>query len=705
MPQPKRDDRNRDFRGGFGRAGLRGGRAGGGIRGGGSRGGGRGGASKQCWKFQETGSCPSGNRCPYSHDLSSDLNTGPSMESRRVKPESTPEQEEARGNYNSWKRLIKRQPTANDTRTIELIWNGALTILDGDDRDCKQMLPRDLDDEANYGREHILTLLTMVALPHGYSKFLDLVRPFLLVISHPAILKCLSVDTFVGGLYNFISGSNGTRAIPFFRRLNTSLLGQHAASITHTPGENLETALIAMSTALRELLRREHRASFNEDLPELVNTMENVVKGLGIGSHSMAFQIVNNIIGELRGMIGRAKGLLQQEEEPEIGGVSTTVVTSTYPRELILPRDRHDNDKLDITKIQIIPTEDEIRSDHAEFLPSTDLDQPHFLTDSASRHLDTHFRLLRHDIFGELSETLSGVLLAIDNDPAVIKDPKSILGNIRAYPNPRAYIRYVSFDQRRGLEVQISFPQPLALRKKSAKERREWWEDSKRLEEGVLLCFLFAQDTKSSLLFFTVTEKCLDIRKDDGLTRHQHQATIKAKLTTRNQKDFEATTRLSCQNISGLLVEFPGVLLATFVPVLENIQEMQRLSRLPFRQWILPDRVSAHRVSPKTAEIPPPLYARSPAFTFSLNSILKNPSGAMSLSTTMLAGGSRTTEVLEAKTNLDRGQCQGLIAALTREFAFIQGPPGTGKSYLGVQLMRVLLANKEKADLGPIVVV
>lgn len=633
------------------------------------------------------------------------MNSGQLMEPRRVRPEPTPEQEEAQGNYNSWKRLIKRQPTANDTRTIELIWNGALTILDGDDRDCKHMLPRDLDDEVNYGREHILTLLTMVALPHGYSKFVDLVRPFLLVISHPALLDCLSVDTFVGGLYNFISGSNGTRAIPFFRRLSTSLLGQHAASITHTPCEELERALIAMSTTLRELLRREQRATFNEDLPKLVNTMENVVGGLGIGPHSMTFQIVNNIIGEVRGMIGRAKGLLQQEEEPEVGGVSTTVVTSTYPRDLILPRDRHDNDKLDITKIQIIPTEDEIRSDHAEFLPSTDLDQPHFLTDSAERHLDTHFRLLRHDIFGELGEALSGVLLALDNDPAVIEDPKTILDNIRAYANPRAHIRYVSFDRRRGLEVQISFPQPSALRKKSAAERSKWWEDSKRLEEGVLLCLLFAKDAKSSLLFFTVSEKCIDTRKDDGLTHHQHQATIKAKLATRSQNDFEEMTRLSCQNISGLLVEFPGVLLATFVPVLENIQKMHRLSRLPFRQWILPDRVSSQGFLPKAVDIPPPLYARSPAFTFSLNSILKDPNGVMSLTTSMLADINRTIDALEAQTQLDRGQCQALIAAFTREFAFIQGPPGTGKSYLGVQLMKVLLNNKRKADLGPIVVV
>lgn len=34
-----------------------------------------------------------------------------------------------------------------------------------------------------------------------------------------------------------------------------------------------------------------------------------------------------------------------------------------------------------------------------------------------------------------------------------------------------------------------------------------------------------------------------------------------------------------------------------------------------------------------------------------------------------------------------------LQAALSSEFALIQGPPGTGKSYVGIQLIKVLLAN------------
>jgi Rad3-related DNA helicase len=37
--------------------------------------------------------------------------------------------------------------------------------------------------------------------------------------------------------------------------------------------------------------------------------------------------------------------------------------------------------------------------------------------------------------------------------------------------------------------------------------------------------------------------------------------------------------------------------------------------------------------------------------------------------------------------------------------ALIQGPPGTGKSYTGVALMKVLMANKAAAKLGPVICV
>jgi hypothetical protein len=493
--------------------------------------------------------------------------------------------------------------------------------------------------------------------------------------------------------------------MPFFERLSTSLLENHLKSTFHESNTILETVLVAMSVALRELLKREPRATFHEDLPDLVNSLENILEVAGIDRQIAPFQVVRNGIEELRRTIARAKGRLQHEEEPPMGGVMTSVVVSTYPRDIAPPRDRHDNDKLDITMINILPTEDEIRSDHAPFLPSTDLDQPHFLADPVERHLDTHFRLYRHDCFGEVSEALGAATIAIEADPGVLEDAKFSLGNIRAYTHPKAHIRDVTFDHRRGLEVQISFPPPHHLKKKSSADRRKWWEDSKRLQEGILLCFLFFNGTRASLLFLTVSEKCTDTNKEPSLTSDKYEPTITAKLATRLERDLEVLTGLSFEKRRGLLVEFPGVLLATFVPILENIQNMQRSSRLPFRQWILPESEPIRTQASTTSEVPPPLYARGRNFTHSLSSISKDSENPFDLIPSTSLNNDAVTDEIEARTELDRGQCQALVSALTREFALIQGPPGTGKSYLGVHIMRVLQACRSKADLGPVVVV
>ena len=626
-----------------------------------------------------------------------------SSDSPGERPQTTREQQQAKAEYSLWKKLIKTPPKPNDIGTIENLWSGAVTILNGDDRDWKQMLPRDLDDEEHYGRAHIGTLLGMKAHAHGHNTFVTLARPFLLVITHQALLDCLSVDTAVGGLYNFISGSNGSRAIPFFQLLSSSL-EQSLNSATSDSNAVLETTLIAMLRALRELLRREQRAAFNDDLPVLIDSVENLAVA-SIDAHAVASHILRNGIAELRGMIGRATGLLQQDTETQVDGVSITVATSTYPRDLVIPQDRHDNDKADITKMKILPTEGEIRSDHAAFLPSTNRDQPHFLADQVGRHLDTHFRLLRHDVLGEVSEAIGGMMVALETDSKSIEDQKLNLGNTRAYVNPQAHITYLSFERRRGLEVQISFLQPSFLRKKSSSERRRWWEEAKRLEEGVLLVFLFVDDAKSSLLFFTVSQKCTDANENYGLSSHAHQATITAKLATRNQSHLERLVRLSSSNTVGVLVEFPGTLPATFTPILESIQNMQRLSRLPFRQWILPDLVVTANDGAKAFDVPPPIYARSRGFRFNLKPILKTHGDEFSIDPRSSPNDIHTINELERRTTLDHGQCQALAAALCREFAFIQGPPGTGKSYVGVQLMRVLLASKMKADLGPVVVV
>jgi hypothetical protein len=649
----------------------------------------------QICRFIEQGKdCPYGDNCNFSHDKSN-FNKQPNG-----RLADTPKQEKERKDYNSWKRLIKRPPIPNDTLTIELLWTGALTILNAGDRDWKQMLPRDLDSDDNYGREHIQTIMSMVSHPGGCGTFVTLTQPFISVITHPAMLDCLSVDTFVGGLYNFISGSNGKRAIPFFQRLSTNLMDAYFESNINKI--SVEATLLMVTTVLQELLKREQRAAFNEELPDLLSSLQNAAEATGIDKTSTALQVITNRNSELRTIIARAKGLLVDVEAPNSQGISTTAINSTYPRQIIVPGGHHDNDNIDISKIKILPTEEEIRSDHLEFLPTTNRDQPYFLSSPVERYIDTNFRLLRHDVFGELKEALWGLVKAIADNDKLIESPKLSLGGMRAYHYPMAHVSYLSFNQKRGIEAHVSFNQLPSLRKKSAPERRIWWKDSKRLEEGAFLCFVSVVGDRSSLLFLTVSEKNTDPKSPYSLSSDEHISTIITKLATRNQGDLELLSQLSCRNIRGALIEFPGILLATFIPILENLQNMQPFSRLPFRQWILPDRLTTPA---RPLDIPPPLYARVQGFLFPLDSILKENGDQLSFSPSVSLEDIAVVDELEARTLLDRGQCQALIAALTREFALIQGPPGTGKSFLGVQLMRVLLACKKKVDLGPVVVV
>ncbi|KAL8734448.1 MAG: hypothetical protein Q9181_003186 [Wetmoreana brouardii] len=131
---------------------------------------------------------------------------------------------------------------------------------------------------------------------------------------------------------------------------------------------------------------------------------------------------------------------------------------------------------------------------------------------------------------------------------------------------------------------------------------------------------------------------------------------------------------------------------------------MQLLSRLPFSQWILPDRTLSQGDVPNHPKISPPLYARGKNFSFSLKPIFRDSTAEFSVKSSLLTDPSADLEALERRSQLDRGQCEALLAALTREFVLIQGPPGTGKLCVGVQLMRVLQGCKSEAELGPVVV-
>ena len=143
------------------------------------------------------------------------------------------------------------------------------------------------------------------------------------------------------------------------------------------------------------------------------------------------------------------------------------------------------------------------------------------------------------------------------------------------------------------------------------------------------------------------------------------------------------------------LVEFPGVLLPSFRPTLQALQQMSRDTDIPFAELLAPPLQRE-----KDPHVPPPPYALREGFRFDLSCLLTNGEHL-----TLSLGKRFDHQALQRGSSLDEAQAAALVDALCRSFALIQGPPGTGKSFTGIALIKVLLKSREKAHLGPIICV
>ena len=122
---------------------------------------------------------------------------------------------------------------------------------------------------------------------------------------------------------------------------------------------------------------------------------------------------------------------------------------------------------------------------------------------------------------------------------------------------------------------------------------------------------------------------------------------------------------------------------------------MSRDTELPFAEFLAPPPLRE-----RDLYVPPPPYALREGFRFDLGCLLTD-GGHLTLS----PGKRFDQEALLRGSTLDKAQTAALVDALCRSLALIQGPPGTGKSYTGIALIKVLLKNRDKARLGPIICV
>lgn len=343
----------------------------------------------------------------------------------------TEEQRQARNSYNSWKRLFARLVDNSSIR--RQLWEGAFSILEAGDRDWRQRLPQDLNEDDGIGHRHILALLSANISGTDNETFISNARNFLLTITHPSILCCLAVDTHVELIYNLFGGVGGKRAVSFLRRLIGAILAASATGATRNSTEDAKATLLAMAVALFELLRREYRVHFNDEIPSLVESIQTATEVSKDDVSSDSLARIFNKLNDTRALLARSQGLLADMNMDESNAADEYNNASSYPRDLIVPSGRFDNDKKDIADIVLFPTRDEIMSDAEEFLPYTNPDQPHFPDDPVQRHIDTFFRLLCHNIFGELKGALVGVMHTITQEPTALCNAKLSLGDMRAY--------------------------------------------------------------------------------------------------------------------------------------------------------------------------------------------------------------------------------------------------------------------------------
>lgn len=604
---------------------------------------------------------------------------------------------------------------------MERFLNDAWKILEIGTSDTVQKLIGDLGSDRGL---HRIAQLVEANFVLGYSPYsLSFKRhciPFLRVVAHEEMRASLVLEREVGTIFNFIYGPGGRRGIAFFTRVaeNLSQLAE-SEELSFT-----EEALLAAGAALFGALNLNQGAGVQPEFGSITTTLAAVL------ARRSSNDPYNYTFRSAQEEVNRIKVLLKMADAvPKSTPYRASQAIPQYqprlqvdlPGELSREGPRHDNDHADIAKITILPTSEEIRAHRNEYLPQRSLEYPHHL-EGISRVIDSQFRLLRADTSGQIREAVRSVqdnwkdLVEEDLEGEKGKKPKVRSAGVRTLIHKHALINKIKCAQRDGVVLNVTFDQPSKVKALDDKARKEWWERSKYLAIGSLLCLVDGLRRSTFLVVCGRVVNYADEAKrsgrstemypDEGPILGQDLASDpdRASITLRfagaiTESDIE-NVFMTVEGNTQVLVEFPGLLFTSFEPVLKCLQQISKTGNVPFSKWLAPSPI--YDYSPESAAdyvyVPPPLYMTKPGAALSLKSVTGEPL------TYSITNGVRVEE-LERTTTLDHGQCEALVASLSRELALIQGPPGTGKSYLGVQIVKILLDNREATKIGPIICV
>jgi hypothetical protein len=528
------------------------------------------------------------------------------------------------------------------------------------------------------------------------SIFRDRTLPFYRIISDPDVLSSLILETPVDTIYTFLFGPSGRRCLSVFRFTASAL----SEMVFGRGSSDEESSIIAISSSLavlNRLIEINQSAQVLEGLSNIVETISACI---------LEAYMVPNVQQSLtrirrRLNIGSSLPLVSTQSTRQSVLPAAFELTQDLPGNLSKNGARHDNDHASVTDILILPTALEITSTREEYIPTIDSTQNHL--SGLAGLLDRQFRLLREDTVGQLRDAVREEVTRLNRPDHNISTTHQGQQGVRKliYHNVRFSCMYA--DRRKGLQIIAEFDQPPQVKKKSAKQREEWWKGSKLLQADSLICFVSAH---GKTIFLTVCEPTppsyhrKDSYLDDkikfdnmpNLFRQPNRASVLLSLAEYKTEDARwISTHITPSKTRQSLVEFPGVLLPSFQPTLQALQKMSRTLDLPFAEIIAPE------LQTPTGVVKPPAYATKRGFSFNLNTHAGVPIA--------LRPGDPFDFAKLAGSTLDAAQQVAVVQALSAGLALVQGPPGTGKSYTGETIIKILLHNRKSANLGPIICV
>lgn len=662
---------------------------------------------KPCEHFAKN-RCNRGAACKFSHDPDDIA----AFKARAPDPECNQEKQSTEAEFRRWRYNIPEEPSEMRKLGSDVngFWQKAYQLTTGDLSVRQQVI--DLFASAG-GLKRIEELLDQTSSdltdPQLERIFTARLLPFFQMLTNPDVCDSPLLQSKFGTILNYIYGFGGQRAVSTF-----TAVARHLSSLMLTlPSKDVhEDNILAFECSVvlfDKVTKLNTPSQVHKGLAPIANSISALVEDTPSDHLTFALRKTKEHLGRLntRLKIGQDRPQMAGEA-PKQGPVPTFKVSKDGPGIQSEDGPRHDNDNIDIREISILPTLQEIQSSRIEYLPSADPHDWHVV--GLGGLLDRNFRLLREDTVGQLRDAAKFELERLQH-------PRRQADIQRRHQGPRcnvyenAKLQDIAFDPRAAMEIVLRFGQPHVLHSKSERQRRDWWEASKRLAAESLLCLLGSDGTA---IFFTVAQEPRDFKhKDAELERARGRlhnnydlysdplyAHVIVQLVTQDDSRTFFKRLIGNHNTRFSIVEFSGVLLASFLPTLQSMQHMSSSLDLPFAGIIAPVSTSAD--PNQVVEVPLPAYATRPGFTFNLSGLTTDGTDVRLLPGKRIA---ETVEELQAHTTLDAGQAEALASSLSRSLALIQGPPGTGKSHTGLQILRSLLANKANIKMGPILCV